>query len=320
MKDPYQVLGLSRGVNADEIKQAYRALARELHPDLNPNDKKAEERFKDITAAYDFLSDADKRAKFDRGEIDSSGQPLRKAHGPHRRAGTHGPGGFGPGGFGGASFEFGSDPNEILAEMMRRKDKGKKSWGSAWGFGADDSASETGKTGQDAHHSLNVTFDEAAKGTVKRVTLATGKSVDVRIPPDSVDGQTLRLKGQGFTSMLGGPGDAYIDIVVEVHPHLVRRDLDYILELPISVQEAVMGAKITVPTVDGQVSLTIPPNSNSGTVLRLKGKGVKVTGVNAGDQLVTLKVVLPDNNAEFRKLVEKWGGGNPYNPRDKMKL
>jgi DnaJ-class molecular chaperone len=320
LKDPYTVLGLARGVDADQIKQAYRALARELHPDVNPGNKKAEERFKEITAAYDLLSDSEKRGKFDRGEIDASGQPQHRAHSTHRKGGPRGAGpgaGFGGfGGFGGGAFDFGSDPNEILAEMMRRKEKGKKSSG-PWGFGTTE---DEPSKGQDAHHSLKVSFQEAAKGITKRVTLATGKSVDVRIPPGSLDGQTLRLKGQGFTSMLGPPGDAFIDIIVEVHPHLVRRDLDYILDLPISVQEAVLGAKITVPTVDGHVALTIPPNSNTGTVLRLKGKGVKVTGVNAGDQLVTLKVVLPEDNAEFRKLVEKWGGSAPYNPREKMKL
>ena len=312
LKDPYQVLGLSRDVKADQIKQAYRALARELHPDVNPGNVKAEERFKEITAAYDFLSDADKRGKFDRGEIDASGAPLHRARGPHHRTNSK------AGGFSSA-FDFGSDPNEILAEMMRRKEKGRKGWGSAWGFGMDDSASSA-KPGQDAHHSLKVSFSEAAAGTTKRVTLATGKSVDVRIPPGSADGQTLRLKGQGFPGQFGGAaGDAFIDIKVDPHSHLVRRDQDFILELPISVQEAMLGAKITVPTADGQVAVTIPPNSNTGTVLRLKGKGVKGTN-GTGDQLVTLKVVLPENDAEFAKFVEKWAAKNSYNPREKVGL
>ena len=310
LKDPYQVLGLAKGVTADQIKQAYRALARELHPDVNPDDKKAEERFKEVTAAYDFLSDADKRGKFDRGEIDASGAPIRRAKGSHFKSGN----------FGAGPFDFGNDPNEILAEMMRRKEKGKRAWGSSWGFGGDDGPGESPKTGQDAHHNLKVTFEEAAKGTTKRVTLATGKSLDVRIPAGSADGQTLRLKAQGYTSVMGAAGDAFITIAVEPHPHLVRRDLDYTLDLPISVQEAVLGAKVTVPTVDGQAALTIPPNSNTGTVLRMKGKGVKLAGKSAGDQLVTLKVILPDDNAEFRKLVEKWGGGNPYNPRERAGL
>ena len=308
LKDPYQVLGVARGATADQIKQAYRALARELHPDVNPGNLKAEERFKEITAAYDFLSDTDKRAKFDKGEIDASGSPLRRAHSGHHH---HHRGGGGAG-----AFDFGDDPNEILAEMMRRKEKGRKSWGSAWGFGMGDEA----KPGQDAHHSLKVSFTEAAAGTTKRVTLATGKSLDVRIPPGSVDGQSLRLKGQGFPGQFGGAaGDAFIDIKVDPHSHLVRRDNDILLDLPVSISEALLGAKVTVPTADGQVTVSIPPGSNTGTVLRLKGKGVKGTS-GQGDQLVTLKVVLPDNDAEFSKFVEKWATKTSYNPRTKAGL
>lgn len=309
MKDPYQVLGVARGASADQIKQTYRTLARELHPDVNPGDAKAEERFKEISAAYDFLSDTEKRGKFDRGEIDASGAHIRKARGGH-----HKPGGFA------SSFEFGSDPNDILAEMMRRKEKGRRTWGNPWGFGSDEPPASGAKQGQDAHHSLKVSFEEAAAGTTKRVTLATGKSLDVRIPPGSVDGQTLRLKGQGFPGIMGGAaGDAFIDIKVDPHSHLVQRDQDFILDLPISIQEALLGAKVTVPTADGHVAVTIPPGSNTGTVLRLKGKGVKGSA-GTGDQLVTLKVVLPDNDPELKKFVEKWGEKNAYNPRTKVGL
>jgi len=311
LKDPYQVLGVARGVAADQIKKAYHALARELHPDVNPGDAKAEERFKEITAAYDFLSDADKRAKFDRGEIDATGAAVRRARASSHKASA---GGFHPN----SGFEFGHDADEILAEMMRRKDKGRRAWGSAWGFGAE--GPDSAKPGQDAHHSLKVSFAEAAQGTTKRVTLATGKSLDVRIPPGSVDGQSLRLKGQGFPGLMGAPaGDAYIDIKVDPHSHLVQRDQDFVLELPISVQEALLGAKVTVPTSDGQVSVTIPPGSNTGTVLRLKGKGIKGPK-GTGDQLVTLNVVLPENDPEFRKFVEGWGAKNAYNPRTKVGL
>ena len=310
MKDPYQVLGVARGASADKIKQTYRTLARELHPDVNPGDSKAEERFKEITAAYDFLSDADKRAKFDRGEIDASGAHIRRA-----RAGAH----HKAGGFAG-DFDFGGDPNEILAEMMRRKEKGRRTWGNPWGFGADEPPASSAKPGQDAHHSLKVSFTEAAAGVTKRVTLATGKSLDVRIPPGSVDGQTLRLKSQGFPGILGGAaGDAFIDIKVDPHSHLVQRDQDFILDFPISIQEAVLGAKVTVPTADGQVAVTIPPGSNTGTVLRLKGKGIKGPS-GTGDQLVTLKVVLPDSDPEFKTFVEKWGEKAAYNPRTKVGL
>ena len=307
VKDPYQLLGVSKGAAADQIKQSYRRLARELHPDLNPGDAKAEERFKDISAAYDFLSDDTKRGQYDRGEIDASGQPLRRAHcNNHRNQAGANP----------FKFEFGNDPDEIMAEMMRRKEKGKKSWGSAWGFGAEEPKP---KTGSDAHHTLKVSFADAANGTTKRVTLATGKSVDVRIPPGSADGQSLRLKGQGFPSNAGGPaGDAYIDIKVDPHTLFERRDQDIILELPISVIEAVQGAKITVPTSDGQVMVTVPPGSNTGTILRLKGKGIKQPNGTTGDQLVKLLVELPENDVEFAKLVEKWGAKAAYNPRTKL--
>ena len=310
LKDPYQLLGLSRDATADQIKQTYRKLARTLHPDVNPGDKKTEERFKEITAAYDFLSDPDKRGKFDRGEIDATGAQTRKARGF-----GGGAGGFADG------FDFGNDPNDILAEMMRRKEKGRRSWGASWGFGGGDTAGrENAKTGQDAHHSLKVSFAEAVAGTTKRVTLATGKSLDVRIPSGSTDGQTLRLKGQGFPGMLGGSaGDAFIDIKIDPHPHLIRREQDITLDLPISIQEALLGAKVTVPTADGQVSLSIPPGSNTGTVLRLKGKGIK-SGASTGDQLVTLKVVLPENDSELQKFVEKWATKNAYNPRAKLGL
>lgn len=314
MKDPYQILGVARDASADQIKQAYRGLARTLHPDLNPGDKRAEERFKEISAANDFLSDADRKARYDRGEIDADGTPIRRAR---AHAGKKS-----------GSFVFGDEADEILEELLRRKERGRKAWGSAGGFGTGGfggdgfgfGAGDGGKAGQEARHTLNVPFVEAAVGATKRVTLATGKSVDVRIPPGSQDGQSLRLKGQGFPGLMGAPaGDAFIEIKVEPHPHLTRRDADILLELPVSVQEAVMGAKVTVPTVDGRVAVTIPAGSNTGTVLRLKGKGIPVGG-HKGDQLVTLKVVLPESDGEFKKLVEKWGLKNSYDPRAKSGL
>ena len=310
MKDPYQVLGVAREATADQIKLAYRGLARTLHPDLNPGDKKAEERFKEISAAYDFLSDADKKSRYDRGEIDADGTPIRRARAHAGRRNS--------------SFAFGDEADEILEELMRRKERGKRAWGGggfgdAGGFGGGTYA-DMDKPGQEARHALSVSFAEAATGATKRVTLATGKSVDVRIPPGSQDGQTLRLKGQGFPGLMGAPaGDAFIEIKVEPHPHFTRRDADILLDLPVTVQEAVMGAKVTVPTVDGKVAVTVPAGSNTGTVLRLKGKGIHVGG-HKGDQLVTLKVVLPDDDAEFRKLVEKWGAKAAYDPRAKSGL
>jgi DnaJ-class molecular chaperone len=298
VKDPYQVLGVARAATDDEIKKAYRQLARTLHPDLNPGDKRAEERFKEVSAAYDFLSDPAKRRQYDDGDIDATGAQKRRtwrAHGGGTRGSSR------------AGFDFGGDVDDILAEMLRRKAKGKA-------HGPAD-----GNRGADVRHTLTISAADAAAGTTKRVTLLSGKSVDVRIPAGTADGTTLRLKGLGNPG-IGGDGDALIDIKVDLPPHFTRRDLDILLDLPISVQEAVMGAKITVPTLDGKVIITVPPGSNTGTVLRLKGKGIAGTGTAKGDQLVTLKVVLPDHDPEFRKLVEKWGPRHGYDPRAKAGL
>lgn len=294
MKDPYEVLGVAKTASDGEIKKAYRQLARDLHPDLHPGDKKAEDRFKDVSAAYDFLSDADKRRRYDDGEIDATGATRRRSWRPH-----------GSGGSGARSsrsgFGFGGNADDILAEMLRRKARGRQ-------------GPADGNRGTDVRHTLTITQAEATAGITKRVTLLSGKSLDVRIPPGTTDGQTLRLKGQGNPG-IGGDGDAYIDIKVELPLNFTKRDLDVLLDLPVSVPEAVLGAKITVPTIDGKVMITIPPGSNTGSVLRLKGKGVAGPNGTQGDQLVTLKVVLPSHDSEFHKFVEKWGPRHGYDPR-----
>jgi DnaJ-class molecular chaperone len=298
VKDPYQVLGVARSTDADAIKQAYRKLARELHPDINPGNKKAEERFKEISAAWDFLSDADKRAKYDRGEIDATGAPLRRSARSHGGGG----GGFHPGNpFGGGNVD------DILSELLRRKEKGRAQ------------AHPKSSKGTDLRHSLTVTFAEAAAGASKRLTLGSGRTMELRIPAGTTDGQTLRLKGQGNPSGMveGEPGDAYIEIKVAEDAFFTRRELDVLVDLPVSLPEAVLGGKVTVPTIDGRVTLTVPPGSNTGTVLRLKGKGVAGANGAKGDQLVTLKVVLPENDAELKKFVEKWGPRNGYDPRNR---
>lgn len=308
MKDPYLVLGVAKTATEDELKKAYRKLARSLHPDVNPGDKKAEERFKEVTAAYDFLSDAEKRRQYDNGEIDATGAVKRRSW--HSAGSGAGAGGFrgARSGFSSSGFSFGDDVDDILSEMMRRKEKGRSQQGPQGS-----SKAGRGTKGEDAHHALTVTFMEAALGATKRVTLVSGKALDVKIPVGTVDGQSLRLKGQGYPSFLGdNDGDAYIDLKVEPHPYFTRRDKDVLLDLPVSVQEAVLGGKVPVPTVHGKVMLTLPAGSNTGAVMRLKGKGI-----DGGDQLVTLKVVLPEGDAEFAKLVEKWGARNGYDPRAK---
>jgi DnaJ-class molecular chaperone len=295
------VLGVARTATADELKQVYRKMARELHPDLNPGNARSEERFKEVSAAYDFLSDPDKRARFDAGEIDATGTQKRTWRGPQ---GAQGGGGRRAAG----GFNFGDDADDIFSELLRRKTKSRFDWGSAAGAGA------SGR-GQDARHALTVSFVEAAAGCTKRVTLVTGKSLDVRIPAGATDGQSLRLKAQGHP---GNPaGDAFIDIAVEAHAYFSRRDLDVLLTLPISLQEAVLGGKVTAPTIDGNVTLSVPPGSNTGSVLRLKSRGI--TGPTArGDQLVTLSVVLPEDDADLKKFVDKWGPRHGYDPRAKM--
>lgn len=304
VKDPYQVLGVVKAASDDDIKKAYRQLARTLHPDLNPGDKRAEERFKEVSAAYDFLSDAKKRRQYDDGEIDATGAQKRRAWRAHGGTGTGTGGGWGAR----SGFEFGGDVDDILAEMLRRKAKGRAGAGAA-----------NGNRGADVRHTLAITPAEAAAGVTKRVSLASGKSLDVRIPPGTIDGQSLRLKGQGHAG-IGGDGDAFVEIKVDLPAIFTRRDNDVLLDLPISVQEAVMGGKVTVPTIDGKVAVTVPPGSNSGAVLRLKGKGLSGPNNAKGDQLVTLKVMLPEHDPEFRKLVEKWGPRHGYDPRAKAGL
>lgn len=315
MKDPYLVLGVARTATADEIKQTYRKLARELHPDVNPGSAKAEERFKDISAAYDFLSDPLRRAQYDRGEIDATGAEKRRSWRSHAGANAGADAGFGQRSWR-SGFHFGENPDDILAELLRRKEKGKR------GTSEHGTKGHTGKghtrKAQDSRHEVDVTFIEAAQGCTRRVVLVTGKELDVRIPAGATDGQSLRLKGQGYP---GGAeetsGDAWVDIKVAPHPVFSRRELNVLADIPVSLQEAVLGGKITVPTIDGAVSLSVPPGSNTGTVLRLKGKGL--TGAQGrGDQLVTLKVVLPENDDELRKFVEKWGPRNGYDPRAKI--
>jgi DnaJ-class molecular chaperone len=300
MRDPYEVLGVRREATADEIKKAYRQLAKKLHPDLNPGNAKAAAQFKDVSAAYDLLSDADKRARFDRGEIDASGAEQRPRS--SYRAYAESPGG--------AKYSGGFDPGDIFEDLFGRNRGG--GWGGrGGGF----------KTrGADVAYEITVDFLEAVNGAKKRLTLPDGRTLDVTIPPGSEDGQQLRLKGQGTAGLGGGPsGDAYIEIHVKPHPFFRREGVDIHLNLPVTVPEAVLGAKITVPTVDGTVTMTIPKGSNTGTTLRLKGKGVPKRGGVRGDQYVRLEVYLPDPpDPAFEKFVAEWNRN--YDVRSKLGL
>jgi DnaJ-class molecular chaperone len=310
LDDPYKVLGVSRDATADQIKTAYRKLARGLHPDLHPNDKQAEDKFKKVGAAYDLLGDAKKRARFDAGEIDANGSERARGR---ARGGASAGGGGGFGGFGGFGFG-GESAQDIFDELLRRKDKGRaKGWSPF-----DDQPGTAPASGGDAHFSLKITFAEAALGATKRITLTSGKNLDVKVPAAAKDGSTLRLKGQGHAGRGGGAaGDALIEIQVSPHPFFKREGDDVTLDLPVTLAEAIGGAKVTVPTIDGKVAVTIPPGANSGTTLRLKGKGAGAAGAR-GDQLVTLKVMLPDRaDDELADFLKKWESKHPYDVRKK---
>jgi len=256
MKDPYALLGVQRTASAEELKKAYRKLAKKLHPDLNPGNKATEQQFKEVTAAYELLSDPEKRARFDRGEIDASGAE-RAPRGFHY---SYGPGPGAGAGAGGAPEGFSVE--DILAEILGRGFRG----GGGGIFR---------QRGADTRHLLRVPFLEAALGAKKRITLPDGRTLDLTIPPGIESGQTLRLKGQGEPGHGGGAaGDALIEIEVEPHPVFIRKDRDVHIDLPVTLPEAVLGATVDVPTIGGPVALKVPRGSNSGTILRLKGRGM----------------------------------------------
>ncbi len=311
-QDPYERLGVGRTASADEIRRAYRKLAKQNHPDLNPGDRAAEERFKSISAAYELLSDADKRGRYDRGEIDASGQekPERAYYRSHAegaqgtRYGTrygarHRP--RGPADSGGESGLSEEELGDILGSFFRSGGGGEA----------------MRLRGQDHLYHLTVSFLEAVNGATRRITLPDGKDIAVRIPPGLADGQVLRLAGQGGAGLNGGPpGDAMVEIAVAAHPHFRRDGDDIHLELPVSLKEAVLGAKIDVPTVAGRVSLAIPPGSDSGTRLRLRGRGVPAHGGRpAGDQYVTLKVSIGTADAALTEFLRGWSPSQAADPR-----
>ncbi|TWA89344.1 DnaJ-class molecular chaperone [Azospirillum brasilense] len=314
MRDPYQILGLPRSASADDIKKAYRKLAKEFHPDLKPGNAANEERFKEISAAYTLLSDSDKRARFDRGEIDASGQERHHGFGGRSHAGRS----RAYSGAGDDSFFGGEDWFSDLFSGGRKR-------GGAGGAGGGGGAAGGGSRsrGSDINYSVSVPFIEAAQGTKRRISLSNGKSIDVAVPPGTEDQAKLRLKGQGLPGAGGfGAGDAIVEVHVEAHPFFTRQGPDIHVEVPITLNEAVLGATIRVPTVSGPVALKIQPGANTGSTLRLRGKGVMNQATKqAGDQYVKLKVVLPDPpDAELVKFMEEWSRTRSYDVRKKAGL
>lgn len=309
MRDPYDILGVSKSASEAEIKKAFRGLAKKHHPDAHGGDEKAQKRFQEISGAYEILGDKEKKAKFDRGEIDAAGNP-RGFEGAH---------GFRGGPFGGGGgerefhFEWGG-PGGESAEGFRAEDIFSDLFG---GFGGGRKRNQPRK-GEDFAYALTVSFDEAAKGGTRRLSLPDGREIDVRIPAGLKDGQQIRVRGQGGPGRNGGPaGDVLMTATVAAHPWLSREGNNLKMDLPITLKEAVLGGPVTVPTLTGPVSLKVPPGSNTGAVLRLKGKGIEAKP-HAGDLYVRLVVTLPDKpDPDLRKFAEGWKAH--YDPRAKMK-
>lgn len=295
--DPYKTLGVAKDATQKEIQSAYRKLAKKLHPDLNPGDKGAEDRFKEASAAYSVLGDEDKRARFDKGEIDASG--AEQAPRNYYRDYAASPGGDtryqSTSGF----SDFG-DGDDIFSSFFSRRGRGQSQ-----------------ARGNDMNFSMDVDFLDAANGSKEQITLPDGTKLDLQIPPGTQDGQTLRLRGKGEPGFGGGPpGDALITIRVRPHPVFTRDGDDIRIEMPISLREAILGAKVAVPTLSGNVMMTLPANSSSGKTLRLKGKGVAKRGGGNGDQYIALKVMLPDTaDPDLAAFAASWPAGEAHNPR-----
>ena len=316
MADLYSTLGVARGASEADIKKAYRELAKELHPDRNKDNPKASDRFSKVTQAYDILTDKDKRAQYDRGEIDEDGNPRAPfGFGGAGGAGA-GAGGFRgrPTGPNGEPFEFSGEAAD-LSDLFEGLFGGARRGGGGGGgpFSGFGRRSAPPQRGADVAYRLEVPFEDAATLAGQRVTLGSGKTLDIKLPPGVEDGTRIRLGGQGQPGP-GGNGDAIITIAVKPH-RFFRRDGDHIrLDLPVALDEAVLGAKVRVPTVDGTVMLSVPRGASSGKVLRLKGKGFTGKAGKRGDQLVTLMVEVPED-AELARFVEGWAGKGKSNPR-----
>jgi len=302
--DPYSVLGVAKTASIGDIAKAYRKLAKKLHPDLNPGDKAAEERFKKVTAAYDIVGDEKKRARYDSGEIDASGQERPQQHYYREYAGGEDAARYRSA----AGFEDIGGFSDLFGDLFGQRGAGARG------------GARFSMRGQDAQYRLEADFLDAVKGTKTRITLPDGETLDVTIPAGVSDGQVLRLKGKGQPGFgEGEPGDALVEITVRPHPVFKREGDDIIVEVPITFDEAVLGGKVEVPTIGGRVFATIPIGSNTGQTLRLKGRGIK-SKAGTGDQLVRLNVVMPERiDDELKNFAEAWRKSHSYDPRRKLK-
>ena len=316
MRDPYQVLGVAKSASEAEIKKAFRNLAKKHHPDTHAGDEAAKRRFQEISAAYDILGDKDKRVKFDAGEIDASGNP--RGFDPRAGGFRGGPFGFGggaPGGGGEREFHFSWDDRGDGAQGFSAEDIFSELMG-----GRGRSRANRAARGEDFAVAITASFAESVMGGTRRIVLANGEQIDVKIPAGLKDGQQIRAKGRGGAGRNGGPnGDVLIQVTVAPHPFMSRDGNDLRMDLPVTLKEAVLGAKVPVPTLSGALNLSIPANSNSGAVLRLKGKGVPAHGGEpAGDLYVRLVVALPDRpDAALKSFVEGWQSS--FDPRARMR-
>jgi DnaJ-class molecular chaperone len=293
-------LGVSRTASADDIRKAFRKLAKKHHPDVNPGNRASEEKFKRASSAFDLLGDAEKRRRFDAGEIDADGREVMRGF-------SGNPFGQGPGGSGGQggfrSAEFDNvDLSEILGEMFGRG-------GGARGGGGFPSR------GSDVRARMEISLEDAIRGGKTRIAFSDGRTIDVTIPKGAVDGQVLRLRGQGAPGR-SGPGDALIELALRPHP-VFRREADtLVFDLPVSVPDAVLGGKVEAPTPDGPVTLSVPKGSNSGATLRLKGKGLPTGKGSRGDLLARLMITLPESpDPALENIAEEWRRERPYSPR-----
>ena len=299
MKDPYEALGVARTASPDDIRKAYRRLVKKLHPDLNPGNKDSEERFKEVAGAYELLSDSDKRQRFDSGEIDAAGAERPRQRFYKDFAAEAGSGHPYENRSGFADF---AATDDIFAELIRRQEREARR-----------------ARGPDLHYRLSIEFLDAINGAIKRLTMPEGGTLDVTIPSGIQEGQILRLRGKGAPSVgEGEAGDALVEVSINPHRFFVRHGDDVHVDLPITLAEAVLGARIRVPTPTGPVTLTVPKGSNTGAVLRLKGKGAPRRGGH-GDELVRLKVMLPpEPNPELETFLSTWAPGTNYDPRRDM--
>jgi DnaJ-class molecular chaperone len=331
MRDPYSVLGVSKSASAADIKGAYRKLAKKLHPDANKSDPKAASRFSELNAAYEIVGDDDKRKAFDRGEIDAEGKPrFQGFEGAGQRGGPGGPFGGQEGGF--ETFTWGPEGmqrsgrrgggargggfEDVLRDMFGGLGGAARARRGGGGGGFQFEEEEIPQApGRDVTANTTITLEEAAKGTTRRVLLPTGKELEVKVPAGLTDGQQIRLKGQGLAVPGGKAGDVLITVSIAPH-HLFERDgNDLRIELPVTLYEAVLGAKVRVPTLGGAVELSIPPNTSSGRTFRLKGKGFPAKS-GAGDLMAAVRIVLPESSDQaLDELMTSWRELKPYDPR-----